>query len=45
MSLISFWSSSTVSSDTYLAWLVNLGDGGTYYPNKFYSSSVVCVRP
>ena len=40
-----FWSSSTVSYDTYYAWYVNLGYGYTNNNYKNSSDYVVCVRP
>ncbi len=41
----SFWSSSTVSYNTYYAWGVDLAGGGTYYDTKDNRHVVVCVRP
>ena len=40
-----FWSSSSVSNDTYYAWVVTLGYGYTSNLHKAYSDNVVCVRP
>jgi hypothetical protein len=42
---LGFWSGSTVSYLTYLSWIVNLGNGYTYYNSKNLSYGVVCVRP
>jgi hypothetical protein len=40
-----FWSGSTVSYATNLAWFVTLGNGYTSNNLKSYSYGVVCVRP
>jgi hypothetical protein len=39
-----FWSSSTYSPNTTIAWLVILAFGSTNKPNKTTSYYVVCVR-
>lgn len=39
-----FWSSSTTSNDTDLAWSVDFGYGFVGHPTKFYNGNVRCVR-
>jgi hypothetical protein len=39
------WSASTRSSNTTDAWYVYLDNGDTYYNNKTFSLSVLCVSP
>jgi hypothetical protein len=40
-----FWSSSTVSTDTYRPWVVNLQNGYSDYFSKNDRVNVLCVRP
>ena len=40
----SFWSASSLSSDTTFAWYVRLGNGLTYIYGKAFNRAVLCVR-